>query len=365
MTRSELIYLEVLESLASGIYEVGDKLPAESVFVKKLRASKSSVHQAIRKLEEDGIVTRSRRGTIFARAMTEATHNDLVRSLSKKICVIYTNKESYDKVHWSEVALNALERKLAGAGITVVFQPVASDMSEKKFSAFLLEIMQSRPVGIVISMGGGHIHRHLKNMRHLIIKQNIPLYLHYRGGGIAADLPCHSVSLDAFADGVTIGDIIHSAGRQNVLFLGNTFSGLTPWGQLRCEGVKTGLSLGEGPADDFVFYDSALDLFDKIKDSDTPPVVVAVNNEVAADFIDRAKRQDLWVPRDYQLIAFDDHADYFSYNISSLRVPQEKIGRLFGELILSKSAFTDATYINIRVKSEYVERQTFKLKSRH
>lgn len=333
-------------------------MPAESELVKKLRASKSSVHQAMRRLEQQGIVTRARPGTILVKKVNPADRDTLTRNLSKKACLIYNN----DTVHWSDVALNALEQKLAGKNISAVFHPVASDISEKCFHELLREIMRNRPIGVVISVTGGHVKRHLKNMRQQIMEQNIPIYLHYRGGGVDSDLPCHSVSLDAFADGVTIGDVLYRNGIRNVFFLGNTYSAGEAWGQLRCEGVKTALRLGEGPVAQFAFHDTVLDLFDKIKDCEAPPAVVAINNEVAGDFINRAKKRGLSIPRDYQLIAFDDNSTYFSYNISSLRVPQEKIGRLFGELILSKSAFADATYINIRVKSEYIERQTFKSK---
>ena len=119
----------------------------------------------MRRLEQQGIVTRARPGTILVKKVNPADRDTLTRNLSKKVCLIYNN----DTMHWSDVALNALEQKLAGKNISAVFHPVASDISEKCFHELLREIMGNRPIGVVISVTGGHVKRHLKNMRQQIM----------------------------------------------------------------------------------------------------------------------------------------------------------------------------------------------------
>jgi DNA-binding LacI/PurR family transcriptional regulator len=90
-------------------------------------------------------------------------------------------------------------------------------------------------------------------------------------------------------------------------------------------------------------------------------MVVAVNNEFGANFIDYAKTKKVKAGKDYRMISFDDHPMYRSYNLTTMAVPRKKIGQLFGQMVCDNSWLKDYRGLyTIKVHSELIVRDTFK-----
>ena len=137
------------------------------------------------------------------------------------------------------------------------------------------------------------------------------------------------------------------------------------WGVKRYEGLLLGLrreneknELPENIPANANGFARALELVKKHRGE---MVIVAVNNQFAAKFIDFARQQGLFIPADYRLIAFDDNPLFRSYNLTTMAVPMPKIGRLFGKLICDRSWLEEFRgKVSIKVNSEMVIRETFK-----
>jgi DNA-binding LacI/PurR family transcriptional regulator len=175
------------------------------------------------------------------------------------------------------------------------------------------------------------------------------------------------VSIDPFGDGAAVGTLLRQQGCRNLGML-NEDSGKAFWGVKRYEGLLLGLEHGSGgdpPAAPLLNFignaDGFADAARAIRQANGDYVLVVVNNHYAAGFIDFAKREGLHIPSDYRLITFDDNPLYRAYNLTSMAIPVERIGRLFGKLICDQSWLKEYRgKVSIKVSSELIYRETFR-----
>lgn len=206
----------------------------------------------------------------------------------------------------------------------------------------------------------------LKNNGDLLLDFQMPVFMLNRSGAPMLLDMVSFVSMDPFSDGITVGALLKGRACKNVIMI-NEGTGKTFWGVKRYEGLLIGLQHdadGKTPPVENIpattaGYAQALALIKKFRGN---IVVVAVNNEFAAKFIDFTRQQGLFIPADYRLIAFDDNPLFRSYNLTSMAAPVQKIGRLFGKLICDKSWLEEYRgKVSIKVNSELMVRETFKI----
>jgi DNA-binding LacI/PurR family transcriptional regulator len=354
----------LLAKISSGEIKAGDPLPGEIKLAETFGTNRMNAHNAVKMLESKGLVIRKKRvGTVLRNDIDQNLVSRLALEANRIIYVLYSKTPHW--IHWNETSFLALEKEIASAGYSVIYDNIPNDTRED-YDALLKKISSAGASSLVIFPDVEDDSVFLRKNADLLLDFQIPVYMLNRGGEPMPMDMVSFVSMDPFGDGIAVGTFLKKHGCQNVAMF-NEESGKTFWGIKRYEGLLVGFRQGNGKATSqteniLSSPDGFSRAFELIKKNRGDMVIVAVHNQHAAKFIDFAKEHDLSIPTDYRLITFDDNPLFRSYNLTSMAVPMQKVGKLFGKLICDKSWLEEFRgKVSIKVNSELVVRETFKV----
>lgn len=356
------IYRSLLTGINNGETKPGEPLPPEIKLADAFGTNRMNAHRAVKMLEDNGLVVRKKRiGTVLSENIDHNLIVRLIKEANRIIYVLYSSTPHW--IHWNETSFIALEKEIAQANYSVMYDSIPVGGTREDYIALLNKISEAGASALVI-FPDTEDSMFLQKNGDLLLDFQMPVYMLNRSGEpIPLDMVSF-VSMDPFSDGITIGTLLKKHACRNIVMI-NEDTGQYFWGIKRYEGLLIGLQRGNGnkglpeniPATPNGFA-KTLELVKKHRGN---LVIVAVNNHYAAKFIDFAKQQGLFIPADYRLIAFDDNPLFRSYNLTSMAAPVQKIGRLFGKLICDRSWLEEYRgKVSIKVNSELVIRETFK-----
>lgn len=356
------IYRSLLTGINIGETKPGEPLPPEMKLAETFGTNRMNAHRAVKMLEENGLVVRKKRiGTALCDNIDQALVARLIKEANRIVYVLYSATPHW--IHWNETSFLALEKEIATANYSVMYDSIPAGGTREDYIALLKKISEAGASALVI-FPDTEDSTFLQNNGDLLLDFQMPVYMLNRSGEpIPLDMVSF-VAMDPFSDGITVGTMLKKHACKNIVMI-NEETGIRFWGIKRFEGLALGLQRGNEkkglpeniPATPNGFA-KTLELVKKHRGN---MLIVAVNNHYAAKFIDFAKQQGLFIPADYRLIAFDDNPLFRSYNLTSMAVPMQKVGRLFGRLICDRSWLEEYRgKVSIKVNSELVIRETFK-----
>ncbi|OQA80363.1 MAG: Bacterial regulatory proteins, gntR family [Lentisphaerae bacterium ADurb.Bin242] len=359
------IYKGLLEDLENGVLTPGGPVPKEIELARRFSTTRMNAQRAVRLLADQQFVVRKKRaGTRVAGFLDREKLSAQLKSINRSIFVLYSMTPHW--IHWNESSFTAFEQVVNPEGYTVTYRNIPTGSGREKYRELLADISGKGASALVIFPDTEDFSFLLEN-GDLLLDFRMPVYMLNRSGEpVQLDMVSY-VSTDPFGDGVTVGRLLKKNNCRNIVML----SSKSPmfWSRKRYEGVVLGLrgenSSGKtGCPQIHLFTDEPEDelktQFGKIFRKYESPVIVAVNNVFAACFADTAKTLGYTAPKDYTLIAFDDNPLFRSYNFTSLAIPVQEIGEVFGRLICDKSWLRDHKgRISIRLSSKLIIRDTF------
>jgi DNA-binding LacI/PurR family transcriptional regulator len=353
---------DLLTQISNGEIKAGDSLPPEMQLAEIFKTNRMNAHHAVKVLERKGLVIRKKRiGTILQNDIDQNIVTMLLKEVNKIVYVLYSKTPHW--IHWNETSFQALEKEVTASGYSVLYDHIPDSDLRKDYVATLKKASDAGASALVIFPDIEDA-IFLANNGDLLLDFQMPVYmLNRRGEPKSLDMVSF-VSMAHFSDGITVGTLLKKHGCKNIAMF-NEPTGEAFWGCKRYEGLLVGLQHGKGkkiPLQENILFSPqgcqrAVEL---IKQQQGNMVIVAVNNHYAAKIIDFAQEQGLTIPADYQLITFDDNPEFRSYNLTSMGVPMQKIGEVFGKLICDKSWLEEFRgKVSIKVNSELVTRKTF------
>ena len=354
----------MLAKISNGEIKAGEPLPPEMKLAETFGTNRMNAHHAVKLLESKGLVIRKKRvGTVLRNDIDQTLVSSLALEANRIIYVLYSMTPHW--IHWNETSFLALEKEIAPAGYSIRYDSIPSSGTREDYNALLKKISSAGASSLVIFPDAEDM-IFLENNGDLLLDFQMPVYMLNRGGEPMPLDMVSFVSMDPFGDGITVGALLKKHGCQNVAMF-NEESGRYFWGIKRYEGLLVGLQRGNDktalqPENIISTPDGFTRALKLVKRFRGDMVIVALNNHYAAKFIDFAKEHDLSIPTDYRLITFDDNPLFRSYNLTSMAVPMQKVGKLFGKLICDRSWLEEFRgKVSIKVNSELVVRETFKV----
>ena len=356
------IYRNILSGLLEGRILPGEVLPTEHELADQFGTTRMNAHRALKELEKNHLVTSKKRaGTRINKHLNLDKIQEMLQASNRSIFVIYSMTPRW--IHWNETTFREFEKTVSGSGFSVTYRTIPADSGREQYSRLLKDIFASGASALVILPDMDDT-EFLKANGDLLLDFPMPVFMLNRSG---EPLPLDLVSfvaMNPFGDGVAVGSLLKRNGCKQILMI-------TPdrelfWCQKRIEGIKLGLGLDRGGNRiEFVqiptpeLGNNASEAIAKLREMGSESVVIAPNNLYAANFIETAKESGLRVIGDYKLIAFDDNPLYQSYDLTSLGIPMEEVGQVFGRLICDRSWADYRGKVSIRLSSKLVVRKTY------
>ncbi len=361
------VYKSLLSRIAEGQVPPGAMLPKEVELAEEFMTTRMNVHRAMKELgKKQLVVSKKRVGTRVNPQLDQEKLRILLNETLRRVQVLYSTTPHW--IHWNEVSFRGLEDVVEPEGYLISYQHIPTESGRAEYQSLLRKIADAGTSALVI-FPDMEDSAFLAANADLLLHLGVPVFMLNRSGKPMAISMTSFVSVDPLGDGIFVGELLRRNNCNNVVML-NGANEDTFWGKQRYNGLILGFA---GHDDDLknmprnILGTSAgiAEIADIIEHSANKVVVVGVNNEYAARLIDYCATKGLHLPQDYQLIAFDDNPLFRSYNLTSLAVPMERIGRLFGKLICDRSWLEEYRgKISIGVNSELVVRETFKPRAR-
>ncbi len=351
--------------MASGKLQAQDILPREADLAVKFNTNRMNAQRAVNALASHNLVTRKKRiGTTVNPHLDQEKIQELLKETNRSIHVLYSMTPHW--IHWNEASFAGLEEVVESHGFVVNYRNIPTGSGRDEYQRLLTGISDAGASALVIfpDMEDSEF---LCDNADLLLDFQMPIFMLNRGG---APMPLDMVSFvstDPFGDGVNIGTLLQKNNHRNILILtegeGNSF-----WAVKRCEGIEMGLRRGTPVPEPKIrkVYNTPEGLqqaLEMIKQEKGRITVVAINNEHAANLIDLCLSNGITIPKDYQLIAFDDNPLYRSYNLTSLGMPMKETGIVFGQMICDNTwikAYKGK--VSVKLNSKLIVRDTLKPK---
>lgn len=359
------IYRFLLSGIEQGRFRPGELLPKERDLASELNINRMNVNRAVKTLEKHGLVICKRRvGTRVTPYVDHEKVEELIKATNRSIYVLYSMTPHW--IHWNELSFAGLEEVVEAEGFSVNYRNIPTGSDRAEYSSLLNDISEAGASALVIfpdTEDSDFIHDNAD----LLLDFKMPIFMLNRSG---KQMPLDMVSFisaDPFGDGIIAGSLLKKNNYRNILILREE-EGSLYWGRRRFEGIN--MSIMRDQSEPKINIRQVLgskeglnEAVEIIKQSNGDIVVVGINNEYASRLITLCTRKGLEIPKDYQLIAFDDNPLYRSYNLTSWGMPMKEVGQLFGHMICDNSYFSNYKgKVSIKLNSKLIIRETLKLK---
>ena len=244
-------------------------------------------------------------------------------------------------------------------GYSIVYKNLPTSSEGREAYADLLREIELQDMCALVIFPDQEDFYFMNDNSDLLQNLSIPVFMLNRSGEpLLMDMVSY-ISMDTFGDGLFVGKLLKKNGYRNIVMLNAEVPAF--WAVQRYEGLKQALTRGDIPCPLNFTTNDGQSILDFVTQHGPESVVVAVNNVVAAQFIDYARIKKLQAGKDYRMISFDDHPMYRSYNLTTLAVPRKKIGQLFGQMVCDNSWLKAyrGLYV-IKIHSDLIVRDTLK-----
>lgn len=321
--------------------QAGDQLPTEAELCKQFRVSRSTIRQAMGRLERDGLVTRIRGKGTFLRSSHTAVAPFVtapsVQPAEKMLGLIACRKNDTLQM---EVLLG-LEQAAKSRGYSVIFS-CSGDSAIGELQE--IERMMQRGVQGMVVMPVSNCATTPGVQR--LVTHGMPLVLVDR---YLSGLPTDYVTSDNYAGAYRATEHLIILGYRRLAFVcigDGTLS--TASVKMRYKGYCGALDAYHLHAliqpehkvnvDDEDAVAGLLNALSRPAAHDLPPAIVAAHDAVALSFMRSAARQGRFSPRDYAIVGFDDLpvASQISVPLTTVTQPRFDMGFKAGHMLIDK-----------------------------
>jgi GntR family transcriptional regulator of arabinose operon len=334
------LYNQIKHLILSGQWEPGIKLPSELELQKQLGISRSTIRQALKSIESEGLIVRvTGRGSFVRSHFLEKTKSRIIGYVTLEFAndfqyQLFRGAESMARTH----------------GYRLLFCNANKLLSEE--NRLLDELMADRVSGILIypALGGGK-ERRLHQLSH---QKNTPLVLMDRN---IEETEYDLVSTDNFRGAHEAVKYLIDSGHEKIVFVSNPILTLFPIAE-RLRGYNqamrdAGLTPCEpwliGHPNQEMWWDYVIDNFRNVyknevteisrKLKEEKPTAVFTMNQVMAMLTLKAVNQSgLHVPEDISVLSFDESDIIYNIDVPITSVYQYTyfMGKRAAELLFER-----------------------------
>jgi DNA-binding LacI/PurR family transcriptional regulator len=356
----ENIFNYLLQKMSDGTFGPGAPLPIEKQLAEDFGTDSNNAHRAVNALEKHGLVIRKKRvGTSVSPSLDLKLVRRLLNEISRQVCVLYSMTPHW--IHWDKNSFDGLAEEIEPKGYSIIYKNLPTSASGRQCYADLLNEIELQNICALVIFPDQEDFYFMNDNNDLLQNLSIPVFMLNRSGEpLLTDMVSY-IAMDTFGDGLFVGKLLKRNNYRNIIMLNVDMP--TFWSEQRYEGLKQALTRGDKdfPCPSNFTTKDEQQILDFVMQHGRESVVVAVNNLIAAQFIDYAKQRKLQAGKDFRVISFDDHPMYRSYNLTTLAVPRKKIGQLFGQMICDDSWLKAYRGLyTVKIHSYLVVRDTFK-----
>jgi len=325
--KSEVIYDDVKKLIVSSVFNPGDQLPPESAYMTKYAVSRPTVAKAIRRLEAEGLISRSPGLGTFVREISSASTRQLLFGIA------------FPEFGRGEI-FDPITNYIAGLGkhgnFSLLWGGAAKDKSHvfsvDELTELFNEYIKRKVDGVFFAPLEGLPDAHIANQRGLerLSGAGIPVVLIDRDFSV---FPVRSayplIGIDNFRAGYTITHHYLSQKADRIDFVWLPYKAYTVG--LRIKGYQSALAdhnirfsadwLHFGHPEDTAFAKSILDSGARN--------LICGNDENAALLMNTLREMNVEIPGELRLAAFDDvkYGRLISVPLTTMHQPIQEIAR--------------------------------------
>ena len=354
----QLKYFNLMEDLRHQILEgeikPGEKLPSENELSAKYAVSRQTVRKALQILESEGFIYAEHgRGTFCSEMM-------LHRKKSRNIAVVTTYLSDYIFPR----VIQGIDKILTDNGYSILLKNTKN--SRKLEAKCLEELLQKDIDGLIIEPSKSQIFCKHVNLYERLDEYKIP-YVFIQGSYAQLKEKPH-ILLDDCRGGYLITNYLISLGHRRIV---GVFKADDTQGQERHKGNVQALTEAGIPYDpDLIvwFYteDRKMHPYEKMKQMAAErgrrpfDAVVSYNDQIAIEVMRALEEMEVRVPEEVSVTGYDN-----SYLAASCKIPlttvahpQDKLGEMAAELLLSLMREEETVEKQILVEPELVIRDS-------
>lgn len=331
----KLKYVDLCEDLRGQILSVqikpGDKLPSENELSAQYGVSRQTVRKALEILQNEGyIYAEHGRGTFCSEMMRH-------RKESKNIAVITTYLSDYIFPR----VIQGIDQVLTENGYSILLK---NTKNSRGMEAKCLEELLKKDIdGLIIEPSKSQIMCRHRNLYAMLDEYEIP-YVFIQGSYAQMKDKPH-ILMDDCRGGFLVTEHLIAQGRRNIVGI---FKADDTQGQQRHKGYVQALQAAGIPYDPdkvvwFYTEDRKSHPYEKMKQMIDEREqlrfdgVVCYNDQIALQVLRAMEEKELDCPRDISVTGYDDSylAASCKVPLTSVRHPQDKLGEMAAELLLS------------------------------
>lgn len=386
----------VLASIERGEWAVGERLPTEVDLAEQFATSRSNVNQAMKMLEDEGVVRRYRRRGTFVAGLSAAQVSRTLdqlqphgadvrggearqarprqpRSRQGRVHLVAPQPDEQSPMHyWYRAAIDELESALNADGLQVSHLSVPNRPSVSEFRAMVKQAAAEPSQAMVLmvdlqkqgpSSATGEEQQLLPYAQALLGYPGRVCWLNRAGVALTA-WPYDAVSMAPLNEGIAAGQYLLQQAVSQVRCVGMR---ARRWSQMRILGVEMAL---QEAADRITWRTDWCDdtediepvfeaVLDEVAQGDDRPTLVVPKDSEAARLLEMARRRGLHCPDSFCLISFGNDENFRQYNITTVARTASHLGETLGQLVSDQIRRPGGACLHMTLKSMIVERSTF------
>lgn len=353
---SEIKYEKVKESLKnsieSGKYASGDKLPTETELMKKYGVSRYTIRRAAGELEAEHYIYRIQGGGMYIDNWRQKQRKAVN---TKMIGVIITHLADYIFPR----IISGIDRVLAENGYSLILSNTHNDLRQEKNA--IKRMLASQVDGLIIEPSQSALPNRDLHVYQDIVAANIPT-LFINAHFASLNFPYLEVN-DEQVEEEMVNHLI-SLGHHRILGI---FQVDDRQGTHRLQGFLNAYL--QHPAISYlstnIMYHASQDMtpvFNKVaallqNNKERPTAIVCYNDELALQIMNIIRSLDLKIPQDISLTGFDDYVmgHYLSPRLATIAHPKEKMGIDAAKMIIKMINGEKVVSKIYRLEPEYHE----------
>lgn len=347
----------LLEGIISEKFKSGDKLPTEKELSSQFSTNRLNVHYAIKELDVLNMVSRNKRGgTMLTGHLEKYKIRKLLNTVSSRICVLNHTPKSYLHLRWNDYLMQVLAQRLEPDNIELEYRDM-SGINDPDDYCREVNALIDNGVNALLIIAGSRGDQLLSNHPELLFKLHNNIFVLESGDHGWDNWNCNVVSPNNFNDGVQAAEYLREQGCREIYYCELESATNAFWHIQRGRGVQFGCAR-PGAAGITAGNISLSDL--SISMLSRPHVgVVAANDEVAAELINRCRDAGLNAGKNFKLVSFDNDSRFSEYNLTSFAPDMKGIAEALSELI-SKTMFINnySRKTIIKIDSKLIKRAT-------
>lgn len=344
------------ERIISGEYRENGQIPTEAELAEQFQYSRQTIRQAIRALENEGLVRRIRgRGTFVCRYQNERIAARTPGAGRIGVLTTYLDDYIFPGI------INGIERVLTENGELLTLGLTHNKTQQE--AAALRRLLDSGINGLIIEGTKSALSTPNKPIIQTFRDAGIPIVFingFYDGGSDSY------VVMDDVRSGEMVTQLLLDNGHRNI---GGIFKSDDIQGIKRYQGMIRGMqNNGLNISDDGIlwyttedieyFFGGSMDemVLNRLKDMSA---VICYNDEIAVKLISMLNRAGMSVPKDISVVGFDNSpfAALPLYDLTTVTYPAQQIGETAAKVLLK--SLEDPSYREyIKIEPELILRKS-------